>query len=101
MARYHSGRVRFIAFLGGFHGRTMGALSLTGSKVVQRRGFHPCSRSEHIPDPYCYRCPYSKEPSTCDVECLKVLEEQLFETILPAEEVAAIIVERIQGEGEI
>jgi 4-aminobutyrate aminotransferase len=99
MARYHSGRDKFIAFLGGFHGRTMGALSLTGSKVVQRRGFHPMLPVQHIPYPYCYRCPYSKEPSTCDVECLKVLEDQLFKTILPAEEVAAIIVEPIQGEG--
>ncbi|MGI8962688.1 MAG: acetyl ornithine aminotransferase family protein [Bryobacteraceae bacterium] len=99
MACYHSGRDKFIAFLGGFHGRTMGALSLTGSKVVQRRGFHPMLPVQHIPYPYCYRCPYAKEPSTCDVECLKVLEEQLFKTILPAEEVAAIIVEPIQGEG--
>jgi 4-aminobutyrate aminotransferase len=99
MAQYHSGRDKFIAFLGGFHGRTMGALSLTGSKVVQRRGFHPMLPVQHIPYPNCYRCPYSKEPSTCDVECVKVLEEQLFKTILPAEEVAAIIVEPIQGEG--
>lgn len=99
MARYHSGRDQFIAFLGGFHGRTMGALSLTGSKVVQRRGFHPMLPVQHIPYPYCYRCTYAKEPSTCAVECLKVLEEQLFKTILPAEEVAAIIVEPIQGEG--
>src|SRR6202011_1089067 len=73
--------------------------SLTGSKVVQRRGFHPMLPVQHIPYPYCYRCPYSKDPSTCDVECVKVLEEQLFKTIVPAEEVAAIIVEPIQGEG--
>ncbi|MBV9302011.1 MAG: acetyl ornithine aminotransferase family protein [Acidobacteriaceae bacterium] len=99
MARYHSGRDKFIAFLGGFHGRTMGALSLTGSKVVQRRGFHPMLPVHHIPFPYCYRCPYSKDPSTCDVECVKVLEDQLFKTILPAEEVAAIVVEPVQGEG--
>src|SRR3954470_5098879 len=48
MARYHSGRDKFVAFLGGFHGRTMGALSLTGSKVVQRRGFHPMLPVQHI-----------------------------------------------------
>ncbi|MGA8030089.1 MAG: acetyl ornithine aminotransferase family protein [Bryobacteraceae bacterium] len=99
MARYHSGRDKFIAFFGGFHGRTMGALSLTGSKVTQRRGFHPMLPVQHIPYAYCYRCPYGKEPSTCDVECVKVLEEQLFKTILPAEEVAAIFVEPVQGEG--
>jgi 4-aminobutyrate aminotransferase len=99
MARYHSGRDKFIAFFGGFHGRTMGALSLTGSKVVQRRGFHPPLPVHHIPYAYCYRCPYGKEPSTCNVECVKVLEDQLFKSILPAEEVAAIVVEPVQGEG--
>jgi len=99
MARYHSGRDKFIAFFGGFHGRTMGALSLTGSKVTQRRGFGPMLPVQHIPYAYCYRCPYGKEPSTCDVECVKVLEDRLFKTILPAEEVAAIFVEPVQGEG--
>ena len=99
MARYHSGRDQFVAFLGAFHGRTMGALSLTGSKVVQRRGFHPALPVQHIPYAYCYRCAYGKEPETCDVECVKVLEERLFKTILPADETAAIVVEPIQGEG--
>ncbi len=99
MARYHSGRDKFIAFLGAFHGRTMGALSLTGSKVTQRRGFGPMLPVQHIPYAYCYRCAYGKEPSTCDVECVKVIEDTLFKTILPAEEVAAIIVEPVQGEG--
>ena len=99
LARYHTGRDKFIAFLGGFHGRTMGALSLTGSKVIQRRGFHPPLAVQHIPYAYCYRCAYGKEPSTCSVECVKVLEDSLFKTILPAEEVAAIVVEPVQGEG--
>ena len=99
MARYHSGRDKFIAFFGGFHGRTMGALSLTASKVTQRRGFGPMLPVQHIPYAYCYRCPYGKKPNTCDVECVKVLEDRLFKTILPAEEVAAIFVEPIQGEG--
>ena len=99
LARYHTGRDKFIAFLGGFHGRTMGALALTGSKVTQRRGFHPSLPVQHIPYAYCYRCAYGKEPATCHVECVKVLEEQLFKTILPAEEVAGIVVEPIQGEG--
>jgi 4-aminobutyrate aminotransferase len=99
LARYHSGRDQFIAFLGGFHGRTMGALSLTGSKVTQRRRFHPSLPVQHIPYAYCYRCAYKKEPSTCDVECVKMIEDRLFKTILPAEEVAAIVVEPVQGEG--
>jgi 4-aminobutyrate aminotransferase len=99
LARYRTGRDKFIAFLGGFHGRTMGALSLTGSKVIQRRGFHPPLPVQHIPYAYCYRCAYGKEPSTCNVECVKVLEDSLFKTILPADEVAAIVVEPVQGEG--
>lgn len=99
MARYHTGRDKFIAFLGGFHGRTMGSLSLTGSKVVQRKGFGPMLPVHHIPFAYCYRCAYGKHPDTCHVECVKVIEDQLFKTILPAEEVAAIFVEPIQGEG--
>jgi 4-aminobutyrate aminotransferase len=99
LARYHTGRDKFIAFFGGFHGRTMGALSLTGSKVTQRRGFGPMLPVQHIPYPYCYRCAYGKQPETCAVDCVKVIEDQLFKTILPAEEVAAIVVEPIQGEG--
>jgi 4-aminobutyrate aminotransferase len=99
LARYHTGRDKFIAFLGAFHGRTMGALSLTGSKVIQRRGFHPSLPVQHIPYAYCYRCAYGKEPATCNVECVKVLEDSLFKTILPAEEVAGIFVEPVQGEG--
>ncbi|MBK9168890.1 MAG: acetyl ornithine aminotransferase family protein [Bryobacterales bacterium] len=100
LARYHTGRDKFIAFLGGFHGRTMGALALTGSKTAQRRRFSPLMPGvHHIPYAYCYRCAYGKQPDTCAVECVKVIEEQLLKTILPAEEVAAIVVEPVQGEG--
>ena len=99
MARYHTGRDKFIAFFGAFHGRTMGALSLTGSKVVQRRGFHPSIPVYHLPFPYSYRSPEGKDPSTYAVEILQDLEERVFKTILPPEEVAAIVVEPIQGEG--
>lgn len=99
LARYHTGRDKFIAFFGGFHGRTMGALSLTGSKVVQRRGFGPMLPVHHIPYASCYRCAYGKHPDNCNVECAKIIEEQLFKTVLPPEEVAAIVVEPIQGEG--
>jgi 4-aminobutyrate aminotransferase len=99
MARYHTGRDKFIAFFGAFHGRTMGALSLTGSKVVQRRGFHPSIPVYHLPYPYAYRSPEGKDPSTYSVEIVEDLEERVFKTILPPEEVAAILVEPIQGEG--
>jgi 4-aminobutyrate aminotransferase len=100
LARYHTGRDKFIAFLGGFHGRTLGSLSLTASKTVQRRGFGPLVPGvHHIPYAYCYRCAYGKQPETCAVECVKVIEEQLLKTTLPAEEVAAIVLEPVQGEG--
>ncbi len=100
MARYHTGRDKFIAFFGAFHGRTMGALSLTGSKSVQKKGFSPLVPGvTHIPYAYCYRCAYGKKVETCNVECAKVIEDQLVKTILPAEEVAGVFVEPIQGEG--
>lgn len=100
LARYHTGRDKFIAFFGGFHGRTMGALSLTGSKMVQKRGFGPLVPGvTHIPYAYCYRCAYGKQPETCATECVRVIEDQLFKSTLPADEVAAIIVEPVQGEG--
>lgn len=98
LARYHTRRDKFIAFYGSFHGRTMGALSLTGSKVVQRRGFGPMLPVYHVPYPNCYRSPHS-DVSGCGAESIEFIEERLFKTILPPEEVAAIIVEPIQGEG--
>jgi 4-aminobutyrate aminotransferase len=100
LARYHTGRHRFIAFTGAFHGRTMGALSLTASKAVQRRGFGPLVPGvHHVPYAYCYRCAYGKTPDTCAVECATVIETQLVKTIAPADEVAAIVLEPVQGEG--
>ena len=100
LARYHTGRDKFIAFRGGFHGRTFGALSLTGSKVVQRKGFGPLVPGVYhaqFPDPY--RRPAGTTPEDHAVNCVRAIEEHLFRTILPAEEVAAIVVEPIQGEG--
>jgi 4-aminobutyrate aminotransferase len=100
LARYHSGRDKFIAFLGGFHGRTMGALSLTARKAAQRQGFGPLVPGVvHTPYPYCYRCPFGKQPDSCAVECVKFIEDTLFKTIAPPDEVAAIVIEPVQGEG--
>ncbi len=100
MARYHTGREKFIAFLGAFHGRTMGSLSLTGSKSVQKKGFGSLlSGVTHIPYANCYRCSYGKQVETCQVECVKVIEDQLIRHILPASDIAGIIVEPVQGEG--
>ena len=100
LAKFKTGRDKFIAFFGAFHGRTQGALSLTGSKTVQRQGFGPLIPGvTHIPYANCYRCAHGQRVETCKVECVQVLEQQLFKTILPAEEVAAIVVEPVQGEG--
>jgi 4-aminobutyrate aminotransferase len=99
LARYHTGREKFIAFLGAFHGRTMGSLSLTARKATQRKGFGPLMPGViHAPYANCYRCPFGKEPESCAVECARYIEETLFRTIAPPEEVAAIVVEPVQGE---
>src|SRR5258706_8392104 len=100
LARYATRRDKIIAFFGSFHGRTMGALSLTSRKAVQRAGFGPLVPGGiHAPYPYCYRCPYGKEPESCAVECVKHIEQTLLRTISPAAETAAIVVEPVQGEG--
>jgi 4-aminobutyrate aminotransferase len=100
LARYHTGRKQFIAFIGAFHGRTMGALALTASKRIQKEKFFPLMPGvHHVPYADCYRCPYGKTLDSCSVECVKAIEDPLFRTTLPPEEVAAIIVEPIQGEG--
>jgi 4-aminobutyrate aminotransferase len=100
LARYHTGRDKFVAFTGSFHGRTMGALSLTGSKVVQRKGFGPLVPGVYhaqFPDPY--RRPNGLSAEDHAVSCVRFIEDEMFRTILPAEEVAGIVVEPIQGEG--
>ena len=100
LARYATGKEKLIAFYGSFHGRTMGALSLTARKAAQRRGFSPLVPGVvHAPYPYCYRCPYGQEPQTCAVECVKHIEDTLLKTVAPPEETAAIVFESVQGEG--
>jgi len=100
LARYHTRRHRFIAFLGCFHGRTFGSLSLTASKVVQRRYFGPLLPGvTHVPYPNPYRCTAGHSPSQCECDCVEHIENVLFKTAVPPEEVAAIFVEPIQGEG--
>lgn len=100
LARWHTRGELNIAFFGAFHGRTMGALSLTASKTVQKKHYYPFVPGiTHIPYPYCYRCPYNLSYPQCDIECVRWVEETLFRTTMPPEEVAAIFVEPIQGEG--
>ncbi|MBT9330934.1 acetyl ornithine aminotransferase family protein [Paracidobacterium acidisoli] len=102
IARYHTGRQNIIAFFGAFHGRTMGALSLTASKPQQRRRFAPLVPGvTHVRYPYAYRgCSGGpQEEEAFALGCARYIEEKLFKTTLPPEEVAAIFVEPIQGEG--
>jgi len=99
LARYHTKRHRFIAFLGSFHGRTFGSLSLTASKAVQRHGFGPLLPGvSHVPYPNPYRCAVGHQPSECACDSIGLIEK-LFKTAVPPEDVAAIVVEPIQGEG--
>jgi 4-aminobutyrate aminotransferase len=100
LARYVTGRPGLIAFLGGFHGRTMGSLALTASKAVQRRGFGPMMPGVyHAPYADCYRCPVGLTPDGCAAECLDYIDHQLFLQVVSPDEVAAVVVEPIQGEG--
>ncbi len=100
LARYNTGRHRILAFRGAFHGRTMGALSLTASKYVQRQGFGPMVPGvDHIDYAYCYRCPINLTYPACQLECVNRIESEIFRTNVPPMEVAAIFVEPVQGEG--
>ena len=106
LARYHTHRQHMVAFFGAFHGRTMGALSLTGSRVVQRTGFAPLiPQVSHVDYPNCYRCPLRahRTPQQCEANacCLDALNqlEDLFKRTVAPHDVAAFIVEPIQGEG--
>lgn len=102
IARYHTGRQHIIAFFGAFHGRTMGALSLTASKPQQKRRFSPLVPGvTHVRYPYAYRgCSGGpQEEEAFALGCARYIEDKLFKTTLAPEEVAAIFVEPIQGEG--
>ena len=102
LARYHTKRQNVIAFYGAFHGRTMGALSLTASKPQQKRRFSPMVPGvTHVRYPDVYRgcVGGSQEAEAFALGCARFIEEKLFKTTLAPEEVAAIFVEPIQGEG--
>lgn len=98
LARFATGRPGFIAFWGGFHGRTMAAAALTTSKGKYRAGYEPLLPSVYFSHyPYCYRCPVGRRPESCDIECLDHLTT-LFERAIAPSEVAAFVVEPVQGE---
>jgi 4-aminobutyrate aminotransferase len=100
VSRWHSQRQGLLAYIGSFHGRTMGAVSLTASKPYQRRRFSPLVPGvEHIFYPYCYRCPFHLECPDCGYACVDYIDEYLFHKYVPGEEVAMLLAEPIQGEG--
>ena len=100
IARYNTKRQLFLAFLRGFHGRTMGSLALTASKAVQRAGFSPMMPGAvHVPYAYCYRCPYNLTYPSCDLYCANIIEDLYMKTIAPPGDLAAVFVEPVQGEG--
>jgi len=99
VARWNKKRPLILAFYGAFHGRTMGSLSLTASKTAHRRYLLPYFLSIHAPYSYCYRCPFNLDPSNCNAACADFIEDWIFEKLAPPEDVAAIIMEPIQGEG--
>jgi len=100
LSKWHTRKQQFIAFISAFHGRTMGALSLTASKPVQRRHFFPMMPGvTHVPYPNCYRCPFKLSYPNCDYWCVDFIDEMVLQKYVPPEEVAGILFEPIQGEG--
>ena len=100
LAKYHTKRFGVIAFLGSFHGRSMGSLSMTSSKVTQRRGFGPLLPGVyHAPYPNPYRAPKGMSPESCADDCIDWIEQQILTQLVSPDEVAAVVVESIQGEG--
>lgn len=101
LARYHTRRPYIIGFLGAFHGRTMGAVTVTASKALYHRGFSPLLNGVvHVPFPDPYRPLLERRPGEGHGEAVvRYIEEEIFTRLLPPDEVAAILVETIQGEG--
>jgi 4-aminobutyrate aminotransferase len=100
LARIRTGRSKIIAFYGAFHGRTLGTVTLTASKPIQRLACGPLLPDVfHTHYSYCYRCPVNRKPESCDVQCLDLLTDSMFHHTIPPQEVAAVLVEPVQGEG--
>jgi 4-aminobutyrate aminotransferase len=101
LARYHTGRPYFLGFIGGFHGRTLGSLGFTASKITQRRGFLPQREVIHVPYPYEYRPLLAMQPGEADYgeTVVNYIERVIFKNLVSPDEVAAVLVEPIQGEG--
>ena len=100
LARWHTRKQSYIAFISAFHGRTFGGMSFTSSKPVQRRYFFPLVPGvTHVPYGYCYRCPFKLTYPDCHYWCVDFIDEYVLQKYIPPEEVAAFVFEPIQGEG--
>ena len=100
LARYATGRQNVICFYNGFHGRTFGGISANSSKVVQRRGFGPLLPGMHFAYfPRNYECPSNPPYPTTTEGCLEYIKDVLFKKVVAPDEVAAIALEPVQGEG--
>jgi len=100
LTRNYTKRPIWLAHSGAFHGRTMGALTLTASKPMQRKDAFPLvPDAVHFPFPYCYRCPWKQTFPECDYYCVDYFKEQYLEKFVPLDDVAAYFFEPIQGEG--
>jgi 4-aminobutyrate aminotransferase len=100
LARHHTRRTNIIAFLGSFHGRTLGSLSLTASRTIQRAGFGPMAPGVyHAPYPNPYRSPPGRDGGSCAEACLSFIESEILGHLVSPDEVAAFVFEPIQGEG--
>lgn len=101
LARYHTGRSQFLGFTGGFHGRTLGAVTFTASKPHYHRGFFPLmSGVTHVPYPDPYRpVILNRTDEDAGSAVIRYIEEEVFGKNIPSDEVAGILVEPIQGEG--
>jgi len=100
IARRFTGRSEIICFAGAFHGRSYMAMAMTSKPRPYKTGFGPLPGSIHrFPFPYCYRCPYGMKKESCDMHCAKMFEESFFLEYVAPDQVAAIVLEPILGEG--
>ena len=99
LAKINTGRIPIIAFEGGYHGMTAGALSVTSDRMHKEDLLPMLPEVHFVPYPYCYRCSFSKKPYTCDLECAKFFEHVLEDPHSGVTKPSAVIIEAIQGEG--
>jgi len=99
MVRAYTGRRKIISFIGGYHGSTYGAISLSAISLEMRRKIGPLLEGiEHFSYPDCYRCKFRQSKENCNLDCFKEIETA-FETYIPPDDVAAVVIEPVQGDG--